>query len=71
MARYLNLSELAYVRYAATEALRWRRPRRAIRVRAYVDPWLTPVPPPRRPLDDRLGTLVRVLDGLHRLDVVA
>lgn len=70
-ARYLNCSELVFVRYVASEALRRRRPRRALRVRAFVDPWLIPVPPPRRPLDDQLGILVRVLDGLRALPEVA
>lgn len=35
MPRCLNLSELASVRYRATEILRRRRPRRAGRVRAF------------------------------------
>ena len=34
--RYLNPSTLVAVKYMATEALRWRRPRRAARVRSYV-----------------------------------
>ena len=33
---YLNPSTLVAVKYMATEALRWRRPRRAARVRSYV-----------------------------------
>lgn len=68
--RYLNLSELAYVRHRAAEIMRHRRPRRAARVRAFVDPWLQPVPPPRRPADlAPVDLLLRVLDGLHRLEV--
>ena len=35
MERYLNLSELAYVRHRAAELMRPRRPRRAGRVRAF------------------------------------
>lgn len=35
MSRYLNLSELAHVRWLASETMRRRRPRRAGRVRAY------------------------------------
>lgn len=66
--RYLNSSELVYVRWLATEALRWRRPRRASRVRTYAPPAITAT---RRPLDDHLGVLVRVLDGLRRLEVAA
>lgn len=70
MARYLNLSELAYVRHRAAEIMRSRRPRRAARVRAFVDPWLQPVPPPRRPVDlVPVAVLFRVLDGLHRMEV--
>ena len=33
---YLNPSTLVAVKYMAAEALRWRRPRRAARVRSYV-----------------------------------
>ncbi|GAA1078143.1 hypothetical protein GCM10009642_13550 [Nocardiopsis metallicus] len=67
MPRYLNLSELAHVRWLASEAMRRRRPhrpRRARRVRAYAPAPRTlalgessrsPLPPripaPRRPLD--------------------
>lgn len=68
--RYLNLSELAYVRWLASEALRWRRPRRAARVRAFT--LAGPIPPPRRPVDlGDMSVLVRVLHGLHRLEVSA
>lgn len=35
MPRYLNLSELVYVRHRAAELMRPRRPRRAGRVRTY------------------------------------
>ena len=67
--RYLNLSELAYVRWLASEALRWRRPRRAHRVRAFA---LAGPTPPRRPVDlGDLTLLGRVLEGLHRLEVSA
>ncbi|GAA1072584.1 hypothetical protein [Nocardiopsis metallicus] len=83
MARYLNLSELAHVRWLASEAMRCRRPRRARRVRAYAPvprililgqplcsprtPW---VPAPRRPLDSApLDVLRAVLAGLQRLGV--
>ncbi|WP_306369946.1 hypothetical protein [Nocardiopsis sp. CC223A] len=34
--RYLNCSELVAARWLASEALRWRRPRRAARARMYV-----------------------------------
>ena len=67
MARYLNLSELAHVRWLASEAVRWRRPRRARRVRAFAPP---PIPAPRRPLDTApLDVLRAVLEGLRRLEV--
>jgi hypothetical protein len=56
MPRYLNLSELAHVRWLASEAVRWRRPRRAQRVRGYAP---------------QLAGLYRVLDGLRRLEVSA
>lgn len=36
--RYLNCSELVAARWLASEALRWRRPRRAARVRWYSHP---------------------------------
>jgi len=65
MARYLNLSELAYVRHRATEIMRQRRPRSASRVRAYAPR----IPAPRRPVD--VSALYRVVDGLHRLEVAA
>lgn len=72
MARYLNMSELAYVRHRAAEMMRGRRPRRANRVRAFVDPWLQPVPPPRRPVDiTDLAVLHRVLATLRALPEVA
>lgn len=59
--RYLNLSELAHVRWLASEAMRRRRPRKASRVRAFAamttphpEPRpngpVVPVPLPRRPL---------------------
>ncbi|GAA1092460.1 hypothetical protein GCM10009642_34380 [Nocardiopsis metallicus] len=86
MPRCLNLSELAYVRYRATEILRGRRrPRRAGRVRAFAAnprihsetrPFRTARPPlipsPRRPLDTApLDVLQAVLAGLRRLGVAA
>ena len=64
-ARYLNPSEIAYVRWLATEITRWRRPRRAMRVRTFVLQGPPPIPAPRRPIDITL--LHRVLNGLHRL----
>lgn len=68
MARYLNMSELAYVRHRAAEIMRSRRPRSASRVRGYAPR----IPAPRRPVDlSALPVLYRVLDGLHRMDVVA
>ena len=67
MARYLNLSELAYVRHRAAEMLSRRRPRRAARVRRFA--LAGPIPPQRRPVD--LNVLGRVLEGLHRLPEVA
>ncbi|GAA1456542.1 hypothetical protein GCM10009603_03150 [Nocardiopsis exhalans] len=83
MTRCLNLSELAYVRYRATEILRRRRPRRAGRVRSYAAnprihtevrssrPARPPlIPAPRRPLDTApLDVLQAVLAGLRRLGV--
>ncbi|GAA1459276.1 hypothetical protein NE857_29740 [Nocardiopsis exhalans] len=83
MARYLNLSELAHVRWLASEAMRCRRPRRANRVRAYApaprklilgQPSCAPRPPrvpaPRRPLEAApLQILQAVLSGLRRLGV--
>lgn len=64
-ARYLNPSELAYVRWLATEITRWRRPRRACRVRTFVLQAPPRVPSPRRPVD--ITVLHRVLAGLHRM----
>jgi hypothetical protein len=80
MPRCLNLSELAYVRYRATEILRRRRPRRAGRVRGYAAtprlysearPARPPlVPWPRRLLDSvPLLILQTFLAGLQRLGV--
>ncbi|GAA1469351.1 hypothetical protein GCM10009603_64850 [Nocardiopsis exhalans] len=83
MARCLNLSELAHVRWLASEAMRRRRPRRARRVRGYApaprnlilgQPLCSPRPPrvpaPRRPLDSApLDVLQAVLAGLQRLGV--
>lgn len=83
MERYLNLSELAYVRHRAAEIMRRRRPRRAGRVRTYATaprtssgarPPRSPRPPlvpsPRRPLDTApLDVLRAVLSGLHQLGV--
>ncbi|GHC78594.1 hypothetical protein GCM10007079_16020 [Nocardiopsis terrae] len=83
MSRYLNLSELAHVRWLASETMRRRRPRRAGRVRAYAakpralsgsrsprPPRPPLVPSPRRPLDTApLDVLHAVLAGLHRLGV--
>lgn len=79
MPRYLNLSELAHVRWLASDAMR-RRPRRAGRVRAFaanprihfeVRPARPPrVPAPRRPLDSApLQILQLFLAGLRRLGV--
>lgn len=71
MARYLNLSELAYVRHRAAELIRWRRPRSASRVRVYAPR----IPAPRRPVDlapvdlAPVDVLLRVVDGLRRLEV--
>ncbi|QRN81041.1 MAG: hypothetical protein JK586_06010 [Nocardiopsis sp. BM-2018] len=84
MARYLNLSELAHVRWLASEAMR-RRPRRARRVRSYApvpptvvlgglscSPRPLRVPAPRRPLDSApMDVLQAVLAGLRRLGVAA
>ncbi|SIO86544.1 hypothetical protein [Nocardiopsis sp. JB363] len=73
-ARYLNPSELVYVRWRAAENTRWRRPRRAARVRAFAPQPPRPplVPEPRRPVDTTdLDLLRRVLAGLHRLPEVA
>ncbi|WP_083936464.1 hypothetical protein [Nocardiopsis ganjiahuensis] len=83
MPRYLNLSELAHVRWSASEAMRRRRPRRARRVRSYApahrtlssgQPLCSPRPPripmPRRPLDSApLHILQLLLAGLRRLGV--
>lgn len=66
--RYLNHSELAYVRWAATEAMRWRRPRRANRVRAFAPQAPLTIPAPRRPVD--VTVLHRVLAGLRALGEV-
>ncbi|MFE3457809.1 hypothetical protein ACFXKD_09695 [Nocardiopsis aegyptia] len=64
--RYLNPSALVAVRHLAEERLRWRRPRRAARVRSYA-PW--PIPRPRVPLDPApTAILGAVLDGLRRLE---
>ncbi|GAB3695209.1 hypothetical protein [Nocardiopsis oceani] len=85
MPRYLNLSELAHVRWLASEAMCRRRPRRAGRVRAFAAnprshsearPARSPRPPlipaPRRPLDTApLEVLHAVLAGLQRLGVAA
>lgn len=84
MPRYLNLSELAHVRWLASETMRRRRPRRAGRVRTYASkprtfsgsrPPRSPRPPlvpsPRRPLDTAPPDVLRaVLAGLHKLGVV-
>jgi hypothetical protein len=81
MPRYLNMSELAYVRHRASELVRHRRPRRAGRVRTYATAPRTPapmrplraprpplLPSPRRPLDTApLDVLRAVLAGLHQL----
>ncbi|GAA1463645.1 hypothetical protein NE857_32160 [Nocardiopsis exhalans] len=83
MPRYLNLSELAHVRWLASEAMRHRRPRRAGRVRAYAPaprplilgpPLCSPrqprIPAPQRPLDTApLLILQLLLAGLRRLGV--
>ncbi|MFL1441801.1 hypothetical protein [Nocardiopsis protaetiae] len=50
--RYLNCSELVAARWLAAEAVRWRRPRRAHRVRWYAHPAGDMAP---------LATVVRVL----------
>ena len=72
--RYLNPSGPASVPRRTEEVLRQRRPRRASRVRAYAYLWPATRPPqipqPRPPMDD-LSLLHRVLDGLHRIPVVA
>ncbi|GAB3712154.1 hypothetical protein [Nocardiopsis oceani] len=51
MPRYLNLSELAYVRHRAAELVHRRRPHNAGRVRTYAAAprTLTEVRPPRSP----------------------
>lgn len=83
MTRYLNLSELAYVRHRAAELMRGRRPRRASRVRSYApvprtlilgQPLSVPhsprIPMPRRPLEAApLRILQLLLAGLRRLGV--
>ncbi|GAB3699505.1 hypothetical protein [Nocardiopsis oceani] len=80
MPRYLNLSELAYVRHRAAELLSCRRPRNAGRVRTYAatprtqaegrppsSPRQPQVPGPRRPLDAApLDVLHTVLVGLRQ-----
>lgn len=63
--RYLTPSERASVRWLASEITRWRRPRRAMRVRTFAPQAPPRIPAPRRPVD--IATLHRVLDGLHRL----
>ncbi len=78
MPRYLNLSELAHVRWLASEAMRKRRPRKARRVRAFAlmaaphpEPPPRPhgpiVPLPRQPVDHHLGVLRTAVDGLRGL----
>ena len=62
--RYLTPSERASVRWLASEITRWRRPRRARRVRTFVLQ-TPPIPSPRRPVD--IAVLNRVLDGLRNL----
>ncbi len=57
--RYLNTTELAYVRWRAGSPTRWPRPRRASRVRSYATP---------RPAGPGLDVLHAVLAGLHRLE---
>lgn len=63
--RYLTPSERASVRWLASEITRWRRPRRATRVRTFVLQGPPRVPSPRRPVD--IAVLHRVLDGLQRI----
>lgn len=62
-ARYLNHSALVAVRYLTAERLRWRRPHRATRVRAYA-------PAPAHP-SPGLPILTAVLQGLRHLPEVA
>lgn len=62
--RYLTPSERASVRWLAAEITRWRRPRRARRVRTFVLQAPPPIPAPRRPVD--VTVLHRVLAGLRR-----
>lgn len=83
MPRYLNLSELAYVRHRAAEPSHRRRPRKAGRVRIYASsprslaeanqprsPRPPLIPAPRRPLEAVPPEVLRaVLVGLHRLEV--
>ena len=84
MPRYLNLSELAYVRHRAADLLSRRRPRNAGRVRTYAAaprtlaearspraPRPPQVPGPRRPLDAApLDVLHAVLVGSRQPGVV-
>ena len=58
--RYLNVTELAYVRWRAGSPARWPRPRRASRVRGYAV---------LRPAGPGLDVLHATLAGLHRLAV--
>lgn len=58
--RYLNVTELAYVRWRAGSPARWPRPRRASRVRTYALP---------RATGPGLDILHAVLAGLQRLEV--
>lgn len=72
--RYLNPSEPVSVHQRAEGVLRQSPPRRASRVRAYAHLWPATrsprIPRPRPPADD-LPLLLRVLDGLQRIPVVA
>ncbi|GHC74978.1 hypothetical protein GCM10007079_09700 [Nocardiopsis terrae] len=75
MARYLHPSALVAVHHLAAEAVRFRRPRRARRVRSYAPVLIPPIPRPRRPLDHHprvapstMAVLGRVLEGLYRLE---
>ncbi|PWV44273.1 MULTISPECIES: hypothetical protein [Nocardiopsis] len=83
MPRYLNLSELAHVRWLASEARRRRRPRKAARVRDYASALQSLkgtapsnssrrplVPSPRRPMDTvPLDVLRDLVSALQRLAV--
>lgn len=64
-ARYLPPSERASVRWLAAEITRWRRLRRARRVRTFVLPARSPIPVPHSPVD--IAVMRRVLEGLQRL----